>query len=139
MSEARARHSDEVFRRLRWCLDNKLWPAHDHVHLAPDDDGEFMFGVAPWHPDGSVNPPGVPWSVPLAVDRSRLLVDFDSARGWSCTKCGEWVNVRPREAAGHEPKDWWWCRSCKSASQQAPTGRGIERFFASVGASASRH
>ena len=139
VAAARLRHSDEVSRRLRWCLDNNLWPAHDHVHQAPGDDGEFMFGVAPWHSDGTVNPPGVPCSVPPAVDKSRLIADYDSRSGWSCTKCGGWVNVRPREAEGKEPRDWWWCKACKASSQGAsrkrasqdkPLGGGlIESFF----------
>lgn len=42
LTMARARHSDEVFSRLRWCLDNGYLPAHDHVHLAPGDDKNFM-------------------------------------------------------------------------------------------------
>ena len=38
----RERHDDEIAARLRWCLDNGLAPAHDHVHLAPGDDANFM-------------------------------------------------------------------------------------------------
>lgn len=42
LQAARKRHSDEVFARLRWCLDNGHFPAHNHVHLAPGDDDNFM-------------------------------------------------------------------------------------------------
>jgi len=56
------RHQDEVSRRLRWCIDHgeEYWPAHEKVHLAPGDDSEFVFGVAPWMKDGSPNPLGIP-------------------------------------------------------------------------------
>ena len=40
--EIRARHEDESARRLRWCLDNNLLPAHDYIHKAPGDDSRFM-------------------------------------------------------------------------------------------------
>ena len=36
------RHKAEIVRRLRWCLDHGLYPAHDRVHEAPGDDLEFM-------------------------------------------------------------------------------------------------
>lgn len=35
-------HEEETHRRLRWCLDNNMTPAHDYVHLAPGDDAQFM-------------------------------------------------------------------------------------------------
>jgi hypothetical protein len=126
---ARERHCNELNRRLRWCLEHGHTPAHNHVHLAPGDDSQFMFGVAPWHDDGSVNPPGVPMTVPEAVDRKRLLVDYDSAAGWSCTQCGEWIAARPREATGVEPKTWWWCMKCKKGEKAVEPGTGIERYF----------
>ena len=42
VNELRLRHEDETFKRLRWCLDNSMTPAHDYVHLAPGDDMMFM-------------------------------------------------------------------------------------------------
>jgi len=38
----RLQHEDEMILRVRWCLDNNLVPAHDHVHLAHGDDSKFM-------------------------------------------------------------------------------------------------
>jgi len=38
----RLQHEDEMISRVRWCLDNNLVPAHEHVHLAPGDDSKFM-------------------------------------------------------------------------------------------------
>ena len=120
---------------MRWCIDNGRWPAHSHVHEAPGDDSQFMYKVAPWHPDGSVNPPGVPSTVPDKVDKTRLLTDYNTATGWSCRRCGEWVSVRPREAVGVEPKTWWWCKACKNlptaATGSGTDNTGIRRFFQS--------
>ena len=42
LAQIRQEHEDELFMRLRWCLDHDLLPAHDHVHLAPGDDARFM-------------------------------------------------------------------------------------------------
>lgn len=55
-------NSDEIFRRLRWCLDNgeSFWPANDNVHHAPGDDSNFYYSVPPWLPDRSPNPLGIP-------------------------------------------------------------------------------
>lgn len=59
------RHSDEIFRRMRWCAENgeKYQPANEKVHLIPDnifDDNNFYFGKAPWNQDGSLNIQGIP-------------------------------------------------------------------------------
>ena len=56
------RHQEELSRRLRWCIDRgeSFWPAHEKVHLVPGDDSQFVLGVAPWTPDGSPNPLGIP-------------------------------------------------------------------------------
>jgi len=56
------RYQTEVSRRLRWCIDHgeEYWPAHEKAHLAPGDDSEFVFGVAPWMKNGSPNPLGIP-------------------------------------------------------------------------------
>lgn len=56
------RHLDEISRCLRWCIDRgkAYWPANTHTHLAPHDSSQFYYGVAPWFPDGTLNPFGVP-------------------------------------------------------------------------------
>jgi len=43
------RHSAELFRRIRWCVDQgpDYWPANKFVHLAPGDDAAFTLGIAP--------------------------------------------------------------------------------------------
>lgn len=41
----RLQHEDEMLCRIRWCVDNNLEPAHDHVHVAPGDDSKFMVSV----------------------------------------------------------------------------------------------
>ena len=38
----RARHEDEILNRVRYCLDNHLYPAYEHLHKAPGDDTRFM-------------------------------------------------------------------------------------------------
>ena len=40
--ELRARHEDEILNRVRYCLDNHLHPAYEHLHKAPGDDKRFM-------------------------------------------------------------------------------------------------
>ena len=50
------RHESEHMRRIAWCIRHGHVPAHSHVHLAPGDDREFVYGVPPWKPDGSPNP-----------------------------------------------------------------------------------
>lgn len=42
-------HSAELFRRLRWCIDQgpSHWPANAFVHLAPGDDAAFPLGIPP--------------------------------------------------------------------------------------------
>ena len=42
VNDSRLRHEEEMLKRIRWCLDNHHLPAHDHVHLAPGDDSQFM-------------------------------------------------------------------------------------------------
>lgn len=37
----RAAHSCEIFRRLRWCIAQELFPANMHIHKAPGDDSRF--------------------------------------------------------------------------------------------------
>ncbi len=120
----RALHEEEVRARLGWCLERGLTPAAEHVHRAPGDDANFMFGVPPWLPDGSVNPRGVPFGRPedLRLAKERQLEDY-SAAGWACRRCGAAVRAVPREFRGAaEPLDWWWCTACKlaHAAKHAP-------------------
>jgi hypothetical protein len=35
-------HEQELLERLSWCLEHALTPAHEHVHSAPGNDGNFM-------------------------------------------------------------------------------------------------
>ena len=41
-----AMHSDELFNRLRWCLDRGLTPAHEHRHLSHGADWRFYVRAA---------------------------------------------------------------------------------------------
>jgi hypothetical protein len=45
VDKLRSRHENEVLDRIRWCLDHNLTPAHEHVHLAPGDDFNFMVSL----------------------------------------------------------------------------------------------
>jgi len=45
IDKLRSQHENEMFERIRWCLDHNLTPAHEHVHLAPGDDSNFMVSV----------------------------------------------------------------------------------------------
>ena len=38
----RYRHEQEVQERLSWCLEHAHTPAHEHVHLAPGNNVNFM-------------------------------------------------------------------------------------------------
>lgn len=55
----RMQHEDEMLSRIKWCLDQNLIPAHDHVHLSKGDDRQFMFGVCPWTENGDIQKNGV--------------------------------------------------------------------------------
>jgi len=114
----RALHEQEVSARLAWCLENGLTPAAEHVHRAPGDDANFMFGVPPWLPDGSANPRGVPFGRPedRFLAKERQLEDY-SAAGWRCRKCDAVVRTPQREwnCRSAAPVDWWWCPACKFA------------------------
>ena len=112
------RHNAEYNARVQWCLKQgpAFWPASDNKHRAPGDDTKFVFGIPPWHPDGTPNPLGIPDNrVVEAVPKGfELPVDYDSKIGWNCTKCYEWIPRLPREyVGGPEPDDWWWCLSCR--------------------------
>ena len=42
------KHIAEINQRLKWCVQNKHWPADQHLDLAPGDDTQFM--VKQWWP-----------------------------------------------------------------------------------------
>jgi len=117
---ALAMHRDEVFRRLRWCVDQgeSHWPAHAHVHLAPGDDSNFVMGVSPYGVDGAPNPAGIAGTLEDNTDRptgSVLLAD--EVFGWDCRVCQQRVEQRPRPyTGGPEPLWWWWCPRCREGS-----------------------
>jgi len=58
----RMQHEDEMLSRIKCCLDQKLIPAHDYVHLSKGDDRQFMFGVCPWTKDGAIRKNAVPYA-----------------------------------------------------------------------------
>jgi len=113
--DAVLRHEREHTRRLAWCIRNNLLPAYEHVHKAPGDDSQFVYGVAPWHADGSVNPAGVYFSPDTQVEKLWLRLDKDAeSAGWSCPRCSEWIaRVPVQYKHGAEPWDWWFCAKCK--------------------------
>lgn len=111
-------HNSELLRRIRWCIDAgaAFWPAHQHVHLAPGDDANFIFGVPPWHPDSTVNPLGIPDQrfVEQPMPGFELPVEYDANAGFNCRKCQQCVGIKPRPYEnGIEPEDWWWCVTCR--------------------------
>ena len=121
-------HDNECYARVLWCLKEggpDFHPAHEHKHRAPGDDANFFYGIPPWHPDGSVNPAGVPPNFgepePLAKNWS-FIDDWDPKAGWSCHKCNAWVPRPAQKYQGQkEPADWWWCMDCRSAKARTPT------------------
>lgn len=118
------RHENEYCRRLNWCINNKLCPAFDHIHKAPGNDAEFVYGVAPWNTDGSVNPCGVYNATPTETDRLLLSYCKESANSsWTCQKCTKVVNRAPLpwNGKGDEPWNWWFCFECKSKYCKPPT------------------
>ena len=111
--EAIARHEAEVGRRMAWCVGEGRVPANAHVHEAPGDDSQFVYGVPPWQPDGRPNPAGIYFS-PEDGALTALGKD-DPDVGWTCRRCSEWVPRAPRQfRGGEEPWDWWYCFDCKA-------------------------
>ena len=109
-------------RRLAWCVHAGRTPANEHVHEAPGDDGEFVYGVPPWTPDGRPNPPGVYTGRPTQNEQllAELCRDSDAA-GWSCHKCAAWIPYAPRKfRGGEEPYNWYWCMSCRQRFSKPP-------------------
>lgn len=109
------RHEREHTRRLAWCIKHNRIPAHDHVHEAPGDDSQFVYGVAPWFTDGSVNPAGVYYSPDTDNEQEWVRLEKEARdAGWSCPRCGVWVARVPVDFKhGAEPWDWWFCTDCK--------------------------
>lgn len=111
------RHDAEQARRLNWCISNKLVPAFDHIHKAPGDDKEFVYGVAPWNKDGTVNPAGVYSEGPSESDAKLLSYCKESPdMQWACRKCNKIVPRKPSlwTKAGEEPWNWWHCFDCRA-------------------------
>lgn len=138
------RHEAEHCRRLNWCINNKLCPAFDHIHKAPGDDKEFVYGVPPWNKDGSVNPCGV-YAQP-ETESDKILLSYckeSSDSKWNCQKCGKEVPRKPsiwKGKKGDEPWNWWFCFDCKNKYSKPPlkkikeqkvakTCHNIEQFF----------
>ena len=71
--------------------------------------------MSPLNSDGSINTCGVPYGRRLdGFIPKHLQLDNNETTGWECKKCGDWVNVPPRECKKvPEPVDWWWCRQCQ--------------------------
>lgn len=112
-AEAEARHEAELGRRMAWCVREGRVPANAHVHEAPGDDLQFVYGVPPWKPDGSPNPAGI-YFTPEDT-RMTALGKENSEVGWECTRCQSWVPRAPRQyRGGEEPWDWWFCFDCKA-------------------------
>lgn len=109
------RHEREHMRRLAWCIQQGRTPAHEHVHEAPGDDTQFVYGVPPWHSDGSVNPAGVYFSPDNENEQLWLRLEKEAQdAGWECPRCSAWIAKVPMAYKhGVEPWDWWFCADCK--------------------------
>ena len=109
--EAMAQHEAEVGRRLAWCVREGRVPAFEHLHEAPGDDAQFVYGVPPWKPDGSPNPAGVPFT----PEDAKLAAKPTGPQGYECRRCFVWVPIPPRAyLGGEEPWNWWFCMKCKA-------------------------
>ena len=67
----------------------------EHLHEAPGDDAQFVYGVPPWRPDGSPNPPGI-YFTPEDPVLTRYGRDPDGDSGWSCTRRHTTARMRRR-------------------------------------------
>ena len=117
------RHNAECYARVLWCLHEggpDFHPAHEHKHRAPGDNTAFFYGIPPWHPDGSVNPDGVPPNYGPAEPLGKNFQFLDDYNvGWVCHRCQKWISHPSREYEGKdEPHDWWWCFDCKKSCQK---------------------
>ena len=128
--EAVERHEREFVRRLAWCVREGRVPAFEHLHKAPGDDAQFVYGVPPWRPDGSPNPPGI-YFTPEDPILTKYGRDPDGDSGWSCTRCQAWVARPPRPfRGGEEPWDWWFCFECKAKAVKPPAKQLAEAKLA---------
>tara|TARA_Y100000389_G_scaffold192889_2_gene220993 strand:+ start:30548 stop:31900 length:1353 start_codon:yes stop_codon:yes gene_type:complete len=133
--ERARRHQEECYARVLWCLHKggpDFHPAHEHKHRAqgnwcyerkcvvPSNDQNFFYGIPPWHPDGSVNPAGIPGNYGPAEPLGKNFQFLDDYNvGWNCHRCQNWISHPPREYEGKdEPHDWWWCFDCKKSCQK---------------------
>ena len=120
-TESIDRHEAELTKRLAWCIANKYIPAHDHVHKAPGDDANFVYGVPPWNKDGSINPQGV-YCAPL-TKVEQLFTELEKEKNveWYCKACDAKINSIPRKwtrTDKPEPWNWWYCLQCKSSKSK---------------------
>lgn len=131
---------EELGRRLRWCIDNSMFPAHENVHKAPsssEQDRVFGQDGPPWNSDGSLNAKGVGYGrgSDIHIEKHLRIVEFnssDSSVGWNCRNCSQWVNSLPREfVGGKEPLTWWMCLSCKSSVKAETSSAKRKRVAAS--------
>lgn len=113
----------ETSRRLLWCIENSMSPAHSYLHMAPstpEQDSLYGSRGPPWNPDGSFKWEAVTYGrkADMHIDRNHMLLDYENVpKGWACRKCALWIDIPPRAfVGGVEPRDWWWCKSCKNSS-----------------------
>lgn len=130
-AELISKHEEEHTRRLKWCIDNNHLPAHSFVHLAPGDDSNFVYGVAPWFEDGSVNPQGVYTGPVDEKERQWVALEKQAQhQTWRCKSCKCIVPGAPRawipKNGVEEPWDWWFCVKCK-ATQSKPSKKDLKR------------
>lgn len=116
--DAIKRHEDEVSHRIAYCIKNNQVPAWDFVHLAPGDDSNFVYGVPPWHKDGSVNPQGVYTQKETEWEKEMVAL-MKETQNWTCSSCNRKVYATPRKWVPknkneEEPWNWWFCFDCKT-------------------------
>jgi hypothetical protein len=97
----------------------------------------LQFGVAPWFPDGSINPHGVAYGRrdDMFCPKDRQIIEESKESGWECRRCEKWISIRPQQyqGAGDEPATWWWCNACKTTAVQPKTIQEKRRAAAAVG------
>ena len=124
------RHEREVTRRMAWCIKNNLTPANTHIHKAPGNDEEFVYGIPPWNADGSINPMGVYSAPPTEKEKEFIQLEKDANTEWVCTACKKTVNARPKKWTSKngepEPWNWWFCFECKS-TQNKPSKKELSQ------------
>ena len=91
-----------------------------------------QFGVAPWNPDGSVNPDGIPYGRPGdATIAKHLQLEDCERRTWKCRLCQKVVPKAPVECKGVEPEWWWWCDTCRARRRPVSSvqNQGLRRYM----------